>query len=294
MSKVECLIALHNHYIDLMPIYRQLKALGFGRVHSLAGLRSLGAGSGMPKSYWLDADFDHAEKQNELQSFIALLHDEKSKEIAQQIIKYRTGGNLEDCPVPSLFDEYTPVDLPRYKSPLNLIDCGAYTGVAINKFERAGYKINKLMAFEPDIDNFRKLVLNGIGFDEGIFLPLGTWSSDVQLAFSSSGDMASSLNDVGDKVVQCVRIDSVQKDFKPNLIKLDVEGAEKDTLIGAMDTIKQYRPNLCVSVYHTPTDLYALCLMIHSWGLGYKFFLRVHEYNTFGTVLYCLQDELTC
>ena len=32
--------------------------------------------------------------------------------------------------------------------------------------------------------------------------------------------------------------------------------------------------------------------MIHSMNLGYRFHLRIHEYNTFGIVLYCLRDEL--
>ncbi|HEX8937837.1 MAG TPA: FkbM family methyltransferase, partial [Sphingomicrobium sp.] len=77
-----------------------------------------------------------------------------------------------------------------------------------------------------------------------------------------------------------------------NLVKLDVEAAEIETLKGMERIIREQRPNLLVSVYHTPSHLYEIAELIQGWGLDYRFHLRVHEYNTFGIVLYCLRDEL--
>lgn len=190
-----------------------------------------------------------------------------------------------------MFDEYTPADLPRYSAPLRLIDCGAYTGVAIEKFLRAGYAIERVAAFEPDLTNFEKLVTKAWPIEQCTLLPLGTWSSHSQLRFSSNGSMGSSLSTEGDTVIQCVKLDDVLHGFAPNLIKMDVEGAEIETLKGMRNIIEKYKPNLCLSAYHTPQHLFEIPLLIKSWNLGYKFYLRVHEYNTFGVVVYCLQDQ---
>jgi hypothetical protein len=56
-------------------------------------------------------------------------------------------------------------------------------------------------------------------------------------------------------------------------------------------TISKHRPNLCISVYHKPDDIINIPKLIKSWNLDYQFYLRVHEYNTFGVVLYCLQKD---
>lgn len=283
-----CLIALHNHYINIKQIAKDLHAKSLGAVIGLVQLPRLLQVPRLPSGYWLDFDFDYASKAGEATKLEELLCDEKSKELIRQIFKYRSGGNLLDCPEPSLTDEYTPMDLTRYQAPLRLIDCGAYTGVAIDKFQRNGYTIQALLAFEPDLDNFAKLVKSSNEIKEKIYLPLGTWSSNSQLRFTNDGSMGSGLDPNGASTIQCVRIDDIAPDFSPNIIKLDVEGAEKEALLGLEKTIKMHKPTLCVSVYHKPEDLFELPQLIDSWKLGYRFHVRIHEYNTFGVVLYCV------
>lgn len=184
-----------------------------------------------------------------------------------------------------------PDDLPRYRGRLRVIDCGAFTGVSLHKLRSEGYEIEAFAAFEPDPDNFAVLASRDYGADQGICLPLATWSSLAQLRFASNNAMDSALADDGDIVVQCVAIDAVLKGFAPNLIKLDVEGAEGETLAGLEHTIRTYRPNLCISAYHTADHLYDLALLIDSWQLGYRFHLRVHSHNSFGVVVYARQTE---
>ena len=104
--------------------------------------------------------------------------------------------------------------------------------------------------------------------------------------------MASHLSDEGDVTIQCVAVDDLLHGQAVNLVKLDVEGAEIETLKGMHKLIHEQRPNLLVSAYHTPGHLYAIAELIDDWGLGYRFHLRVHEQNSFGVVLYALQDRL--
>jgi FkbM family methyltransferase len=150
------------------------------------------------------------------------------------------------------------------------------------------------MAFEPDLNNFIKLITKTEQFNL-IPLPLGLWSSQRQLGFLADPDnsLASGLNISGSQLVQCVSLDTVAINFNPNLIKFDIEGSELEVLHGSKKLIHKYRPNLCVSVYHRPGDPLDILNLLASWKLSYHFYLRCHEYNTYGLVLYCISDDLS-
>lgn len=68
-----------------------------------------------------------------------------------------------------------------------------------------------------------------------------------------------------------------------DFIKMDIEGAEMDALIGAERTIRSYRPRLAISVYHSLPDFVRIPRWIASLNLGYKFYLEhftIHEEET--------------
>lgn len=285
----EVLLGLHNHYVDVRAIHADLKAAGASRVLSPVNLFDLAPAARTRPGYWLDRAFDADAHAADFARARARLEDEKSRALFDAILRYRRTGDLADCPAPSLEDEYVPADLPRYAEPLRVVDCGAFTGVAIHKFLKAGYKVESFAAFEPDPDNFATLARHDFGVAKRLCLPLGTWSSTCQLRFSSDGSMASRLSDAGDTVIQCVAVDQVLAGEPVNLVKLDVEGAEIETLKGMARIIAAQRPNLLVSAYHAPEHMYEIIDLIAGWDLGYRFHLRVHEHNTFGTVVYAVR-----
>ena len=292
IAGLDCLITLHNHYVDLKEVLTDLTGAGFGRIHSMAAFARICPRFSPPNSYWLEADYVPTEHRDRIDRFLDLLADDRSVALVKDIIAYRSSGDIARCPSPSEVDEYVPADLPRYINPLRVIDCGAYTGVALHKLRKAGYDIEAFAAFEPDLANFGLLAKHDYGAREAICLPLATWSSHQQLRFASDGSMGSTLSSDGETVVQCVKVDEVLRGFSPTLIKLDVEGAETETLKGMEQMIRASRPNLCISAYHTARDLFELALLIDSWNLGYRFHLRVHEQNTFGVVVYARQAGL--
>lgn len=292
LTDAKVLIALHNHYVDLHQLHADLTAAGATDILTPIRLAEL---IDRPKSnhgYWLDQSFPYDARAANFARARALLADSKSRNLFDSILRYRRSGDIADCPIPILDDEYTPADLPRFAEPLRLIDCGAFTGVAIHKFLTAGYAIDSLIAFEPDLANFAILASRNFPVGKSVCLPLGTWSSTTQLRFSSGSSMASHLSDSGDVTIQCVAIDDMLHGEPINLVKLDVEGAEIETLKGMEQLVRDQRPNLLVSTYHTPGHLHEVAELIDDWGLGYHFHLRVHEQNSFGVVLYALQDEL--
>ena len=90
----------------------------------------------------------------------------------------------------------------------------------------------------------------------------------------------------GTATIAVVRIDDLCEEFRPTLIKMDIEGAEQDALDGAMTTIDRDRPDLAISVYHRVHDLWTLALAIDERVPGYRFYLRSHAFSGFETVLY--------
>lgn len=286
------LLGLNNHYVDVKELHGELMQAGAARVMTPVNLRELLPTAKAQPGYWLELDFDYEARQADFDRLRDMLADEASRDILDRILRYRRSGDLADCPEASLHDEYTPADLPRFKGPLKLVDCGAFTGVAIHKYLKAGYEVGSFFAFEPDPESFGTLASRNFPVGRGICMPLGTWSSTKQLSFSSDGSMGSALSDSGNVTIQCVAIDDVLHGEEINLVKLDVEGAELETLEGMERIIRDQRPNLAVSVYHTPGHLHEAADLIAGWDLGYRFHLRVHEYNTFGVVLYALRDEL--
>ena len=63
------------------------------------------------------------------------------------------------------------------------------------------------------------------------------------------------------------------------LIKLDIEGAELSAIYGAMRTIKEHRPVLLVSIYHTAKDFFEIKPLIESSVPGYRFMIRHLDAN---------------
>jgi hypothetical protein len=62
--------------------------------------------------------------------------------------------------------------------------------------------------------------------------------------------------DTIDNIVDRLRLERV------NLIKMDIEGAERGALAGARETIQTQRPRLAISGYHLPDDIYLLPALI--------------------------------
>ena len=81
------------------------------------------------------------------------------------------------------------------------------------------------------------------------------------------------------------------KGHAPNYIdfmSIDIEGAEYDALLGAREMIHRHRPGLAICLYHRPEHLWQIPLLVHSWNLGYRFFLRSHALNGWELVLYSM------
>ena len=63
-------------------------------------------------------------------------------------------------------------------------------------------------------------------------------------------------------------------EISPQYIKYDVEGAEREALLGSLETIKKSRPALLVSIYHRSRDIFSLQELVGEISSGYRFYVR--------------------
>ena len=77
----------------------------------------------------------------------------------------------------------------------------------------------------------------------------------------------------GSRAVTTTTIDELVGEGRVDLVKLDVEGAERRALEGGREAIARCRPKLAVSLYHRLEDFVELPELIAGLGLGYEMFL---------------------
>jgi FkbM family methyltransferase len=78
-----------------------------------------------------------------------------------------------------------------------------------------------------------------------------------------------------------------------DLIKMDIEGAELDALLGAERTLRTWRPKLAISLYHKTTDFVDIPRYLRSLELGYEYYLEHHTIYQNETVLFCVPPPAT-
>ena len=78
--------------------------------------------------------------------------------------------------------------------------------------------------------------------------------------------------------VEVDALDSVAGGFAPEYVKYDVEGSEKEALLGSCQTIKAHAPKLLVSLYHRSEDMFALPELVKELNPDYSLYLRRFPY----------------
>lgn len=286
------IVTIFNAYVDMPSIHARLAALGWGKIVIFTEFYAAFA-SELGDRYWLTNREYYRPLGAQIAAARALWADEKSRAVFDGIMRFRLTGDYAALDEPDLDSQYFPPCLPAWKSPLRLIDCGAFDGDTLRQVRGLGLPLEAYAAFEPDPANFTKLVLETNGAPNGApaqaaLWPCGAWSHGCQLSFSSGHGSGSAVNPRGDTVIQCVSIDEALPSFAPNLIKMDIEGAEYPALLGAARTIRAHRPGLAICLYHEPAHLWQIPQLISGWNLGYRLYLRCHRHAGFDLVLYAI------
>ncbi|MCR4376869.1 MAG: FkbM family methyltransferase [Rhodospirillales bacterium] len=260
-------------------------------------------------SLWYSDTLSDMVNDEGIAEFRTLLSDEKSKNLLDTIAAFRRDFSPENYVIPDGNIQYFPDDIDVFSNidAVRFVDAGAYIGDTVGTLARVCKERNIFFeygaCFEPDRKNLAALKSrvaklrsddNGLRF---FVYPAGVWHQSEILTFSA--DQAASscvVEGIRDKAVtnsiSGLAIDDCLFNAAPNFIKLDVEGAEQNALMGARQCIETYHPVLAICLYHRPRDLWELPLFVHSLSVNYDMFLRVYGDMLLETVLYCVPKKV--
>lgn len=173
-------------------------------------------------------------------------------------------------------DEFKNQDRFKYK---DIIDVGGYIGDSAVVF--SDYTERNVHTFEASRKNFEllkiTLELNQCKNVIPVMYALGDNSSKTLYLVESGSCTQTAVNNnsiaYDNNSVECITLDDYveENNLEVGLIKVDIEGFEQTFLKGAEKTIKNQKPSLLISIYHSPDDYLHIKPIIESWNLGYKF-----------------------
>jgi FkbM family methyltransferase len=106
----------------------------------------------------------------------------------------------------------------------------------------------------------------------------------------------SQIESATDEAIECTTIDDfVHKNALPHLdlIKFDLEGSDIAAVRGMQETVRRFRPQLAISIYHHKEDYWKIPLTLTEMCVDYRFHLGHYSYERFETIFYCIPNELT-
>jgi len=224
-----------------------------------------------------------------------LFEDEESRKTFFYIIKHRlTLDPKAITRVRSRHEEYFEPPIITFSSSEVFVDCGAFTGDTIKTFYHCTRgRFRRIYAFEPDRINFQKLknTVKGLRRSQISIFNKGVFSSSGRFCFSELGAWDSGISSDGEKGVHRPFIqldDSIKRDEKVTFIKMDIEGAEIEALKGAQRIIRNDKPKLAICIYHQPSDLWNIPLLIKEFNPKYRIYLRYYFESVSDIICYAI------
>jgi FkbM family methyltransferase len=289
-KRVCVVIAIFNAYVDIVPVTRKLKEYGYTNIVTFPEIHRH-----FPKElgdrFWLTSTDYYDLLDPVIAEGLQVWHDEESRALYKAILEFRCTGDYTLLPSPEKGRAYFDSGLPIWETPMRFIDCGSFDGDTLKALQKSYGKVDMVAAFEPDPENFKSLsrLVKTVGpqfADQTFLYPCGVWSQTTQLRFAAGAANGSHISPSGEILVQCTSLDEALPDFCPTLIKMDIEGAEYQALLGAREVILAHRPGLAVCLYHRPEHLWQIPLLAREWLPHYRFYLRAYYYAGFELVMY--------
>ncbi len=216
-----------------------------------------------------------SENTEALGTVRSLLADELSRKTFDTIVQCRLSGKIHDLPAIMADREQTLTELLHPEGFRIALDLGAYTGDTAAELLRLAPGIRTVIAVEPDLRNFTRLSAAAEA-DPRIEPHLAAaWDSEQTLRFRKGGGRAIRLS-TEEKSVETPAAPAhvFLAGRVPDFIKIDVEGAERQALLGCSECIRRRKPALQVALYHASADLFELPLLIHRMFPSYRLYLR--------------------
>ena len=177
------------------------------------------------------------------------------------------------------------------------VDCGCFDGATCYNFAAwcGGKGFDHIYSFEADPKNYEKSkeILAPLGKCD--LYPYGTADTNKKVYFAAdafetscmiSKEEAEKRNFEGVEEIETIALDDVLEGKRITFIKMDIEGAEYEALLGARKLIMENRPRMAISVYHKFEDFVTLADLVLKMHPDYRITFRHYGFDELETIMY--------
>jgi FkbM family methyltransferase len=243
--------------------------------------------------YCIDLPHKVLEQAGEIRQAFELLDDELSRRVFVAQVRHRLRHDFDGLPRPVAEEQYFCDSLCRFARREVFVDCGAFDGDTLKAFlQRQASALEHYFAIEPDAINLEALRAYVSTLPQSVASrvsahPVATGARRSKVRIEPTG-LPSSAVGRGATEVDCVPLDELLGNHTPTTIKMDIEGAEYESLEGARQTIAAHAPLLEICVYHAQNHVWSIPLLIHSLNPDYRLYLRPHKDEAWDLVCYAV------
>ena len=173
----------------------------------------------------------------------------------------------------------------------DIVHAGTYFGDFLPALSKGVAPGAKVWAFEPNPENYRCAIITleingientvltkaGLGDKEETLLVKTMDANGRALGGTSRIISGKSIDEVGTEFVRIVTVDdAVDSERIVSIIQLDVEGQEKEALIGALETIQRCLPIIILEIWPNSTLLDSDWFSTNILSLGYRKIGDIH------------------
>lgn len=238
------------------------------------------------------------QNESEFQKTYYMLGDQRSKQVYEALLNYkitRRTDYLQDI-YDNEEDQYFDNNLIKLSDIDVFVDCGAYIGDTLQEYwKRVGGKIQKYICFEADkvVCETLKNNIRLWGIENVDVYNIGCWNKKDRLRLNIQGSGTSYITESEDgDIIDVDAVGNILPDLPVSFIKMDIEGAEENALLGMERIISTYKPILAISIYHSVRDFWYLPQLIKKLMPEYKLFIRHYrQLSDSETICYAVPES---
>ena len=271
-----------------LEVNMKLDELGYTHFNYLAFMKYSRLDLAHPP-FIMDFKDDFLNNKSKYKETYNLLEDDKSKKIFEKVINFKITFDFKFMEGFTNNHEEQYFDkeiIPKIKD-INFVDGGTYIGDSLPSIIKNFPDYNKIFCIEPNNLHIG-IAKKNFSLQRDIeFINCGLGNKEVKATQEQE------LKDNCYHDYQAEDINTLDNliSEKIDFIKLDIEGAEQDTIEGAINTIKKYHPILAICIYHKAEDWYKVPKMVLDIRNDYKVYIRHYMEGIYETVMYFIPKK---
>jgi len=240
-----------------------------------------------------NASFMLKQHVESFRTFYQDLQDYRSKTILYAILNnwYCYDFSSLNAVMEHMYSHYFDLDIIPFCEKEVFVDLGAYTGDTLQELMAiyGNESFEKIFAYEMSEDSLVQLKENMSLYSNIVIRGLAV--SNI----AGKGKIENNLESASANVLSLggnVPITTLDEDIHEpiTMLKMDIEGSEKNALEGSKKHIQNEKPKLMISIYHGFQDVILIWQLLKEYQSDYTFYLRYYGGPIFPTeiVLYAI------